>query len=531
MTKQLSSSQRDMITTALVVLLFLRGCDTRFSNIDLGTTELDPATTGFLMTGHDSSNFFGISASSAGDIDNDGYEDMIVGADGKGLDHGLAYVIYGGPKSSMSDIDLSSTTLDPATTGFLITGTGPKAHFGHSVSTAGDIDNDGYDDLIIGAYGKNTNSGVAYVIYGGPRSSMSNIDLSITTLDPKTTGFTIIGPPYGYFGLSVGAAGDINNDGYGDIIVGARGKNLWKGGAYVIYGGPKSSMSNLNLDIHKLDPAKTGFVISGNTESDQLGISVSAAGDIDNDGYDDIIAGAGGKNGDEGAAYVIYGGPTSSMANIDLSKSVLNPLNTGFIITGNKASDNFGSSVGKAGDINNDGYDDIIVGAQRKNSDEGAAYLIYGGPRSSMSNIDLNMTDLYSVNKGFIITGNAMNDWFGDSVATVGDLNHDGYSDIIIGAFGTNSKTGTAYVVYGGEKSSMSNIDLSTTDLYSENKGFTITGNAPGDGFGSSVSTAGDINHDGYDDIIIGAAWKSDNYGAAYVIYGGPSSTTSNIYY
>jgi len=470
------------------------------------------------MTGNAAGDCFGYSVSTAGDIDNDGYDDIIVGADGKSSNQGAAYVIYGGEESSFLSIDLSATSLNPLTTGFMISGNAAGDYFGVTVSTAGDINNDGFDDIIVGAPWKGNVQGAAYMIYGGAKSAMSNIVLSSTPLNPISTGFMITGSAAGdYFGVSASKAGDINNDGYDDITVGAHGKNV----AYVIYGGAKSTMSDIVLSSTTLDPLTTGFMITGNAVGDLLGWSVSKAGDINNDGYDDIIVGAPKKNNYQGAAYVIYGGPKSTMSNIVLSSTTLDPASTGFMITGNAAGDYFGWSVSTTGDINNDGYDDIIVGAYNKNNVQGAAYVIYGGAKSTMSNIDLSSTTLDPLTTGFMITGSAVGDFFGVTVHTAGDINNDGYDDIIVGARGKNSNQGAAYVIYGGEKSSMTNWDFSSgATLIPTSTGFMITGNAAGDQFGVSVSTAGDINNDGYDDIIIGAYSKNSQQGAAYVVYG-----------
>jgi len=189
------------------------------------------------------------------------------------------------------------------------------------------------------------------------------------------------------------------------------------------------------------------------------------------------------------------------------------------MISGNAVNDNFGYSLGTAGDVNNDNYDDIIIGAYQKNNNQGAAYLIYGGPKASNTNIDLTTTVLSPSSTGFTMTGGASNENFGSSVSTAGDVNNDGSADIIIGGSRRNNYQGILYVVYGGPRSSLLNIDFSTTTLNPSSTGFTMLGSAQQDYFAFSVSTAGDVNNDGYDDIIVGAMRKNNGKGAAYIVH------------
>ena len=233
---------------------------------------------------------------------------------------------------------------------------------------------------------------------------------------------------------------------------------------------------------------------TGFAASDNFGFSVSSAGDLNGDGYGDLIIGAplndaGGANA--GRAYIYFGGSI---------------INTGvdIVLTGLAAGDQFGYSVSTAGDVNGDGYDDVIVGANLNDaggSNAGRAYIYFGG--ISMNNV-----------ADIILTGAAGSDNFGSAVSTAGDVNGDGYSDVIVGANsndagGTNA--GRAYIYFGG--STMN----STADVL-------LTGEAANDGLGTAVSTARDMNGDGYDDVLVSATGNDaggTNAGRAYVFFGG----------
>ena len=161
------------------------------------------------------------------------------------------------------------------------------------------------------------------------------------------------------------SAGDINNDGYDDIIIGANEADPngdYSGESYVVFGKASGTYS-ASLELSSLN-GTNGFVINGIDGIDYSGHSVSSAGDINNDGYDDIIIGAyyADPNGDDsGESYVVFG-KASGTYSASLELSSLNGTN-GFVINGIDANDKSGDSVSSAGDINNDGYDDIIIGA------------------------------------------------------------------------------------------------------------------------------------------------------------------------
>ncbi|MBV6479508.1 MAG: hypothetical protein HGGPFJEG_02282 [Ignavibacteria bacterium] len=330
--------------------------------------------------------------------------------------------------------------------------------FGRSVSSAGDVNGDGYTDIIVGAYIYASYTGRAYIYFGG---TVIN-----TVADIVLTGEAINND----FGYSVSSAGDVNGDGYSDVIVGALGYSSSKGRAYIYFGGP--TMNNA------ADVIFTGEGILNN-----FGISLTSAGDVNGDGYSDIIIGASAYNGNTGRSYLFYGGETMD--------------NTADVIFNPETASYFGASVSSAGDVNGDGYSDVIIGAYGYTSSTGRVYLYFGG--TSMNN-----------SADVIMTGEAANNRFGISVNSAGDVNGDGYSDVIVGAEGYSSYIGKAYLFLGG--TSMDN----TADV-------DFTGEALSNFFGCSVTVAGDVNGDGYSDVIIGAYGYVSSKGRAYLYFGGAS--------
>jgi len=333
------------------------------ANLNLSTLN---GTNGFQLFGIVEGEGAGYSVSSAGDINGDGFDDVIVGAWGADT-NGTNSVVFGKAGGFAATFSASSLT---GANGFRITGAEAYSSAGQSVSGAGDINGDNIDDLIVGS------DESAYVVFGKAGGFAANLNLS--TLN-GTTGFRIVNASINVnIGAAVSAAGDVNGDGIGDLIVGASYADSSAGAAYVVFG--KVGGFGATFDVSTLTGAN-GFRITGVAANDYAGYSVSAAGDINGDGFADLIVGAFGAdpNGSQsGAAYVVFGKAGGFAATLNLSG--LTGAN-GFRITGGAAGDNAGFSVSAAGDVNGDGIDDLIVGAQMADvngSNSGAAYVIYG---------------------------------------------------------------------------------------------------------------------------------------------------------
>jgi Ca2+-binding RTX toxin-like protein len=329
-------------------------------------------------------------------------------------------------------------------------------------------------------------------------------------------------------GDTVASAGDVNGDGIDDLLIGApkNGNGFSpEGAAYLVYG---SASTGSTVTLGDIALGTGGFKITGENGNDYVGSSVSSAGDINGDGIDDLIVGAGGgifgaRNG--GAAYVIFG-TTSTVSAIDLA-SVAQSTG-GFKVTAEGLYDHAGSSVSAAGDVNGDGIDDLIVGATNVGAvGEGAAYIVFG---TASSVFPVSLGDVGNGTGGFKIIGQTAFDHVGESVSAIGDINDDGFDDVIVGTVSDDAggpNAGAAYVIFGATPNS-SAIDLD--DIARGVGGFKIIGQSAGDFAGRSVSSAGDVNGDGIDDLIIGAFLNDsidDAAGAAYVIFGTSSNPRS----
>jgi hypothetical protein len=406
---------------------------------------------------------FGKVVATAGDVDGDGYADVAVSAPGYSGAYGsqgLAYV-YPGTAAGLS-----------SAYAWVALGDSADARYGYGLATAGDLNGDGYSDLIVGAPGR-SGTGAVYCYLGGPR----NLEAS-----PSMT--SVGGQAGEEAGYCVASAGDVNGDGFSDIIIGAPwwdGGEADEGAAFFYYGsaaGPSSAA------VWRAEP---------NQVNARMGVSVAGLASVNGDGYSDVAVGDHRyDNGetDEGMVFVWYGSASGL-------GSYGTPANADWKAESNQASSIFGMSVASAGDLNCDGYGDLVVGAdyyENGQTNEGAAFVWYG----SATGLGANGTP---ANADWMAEGNQASGLFGAAVASAGDVNGDGCGDLVVGApYYDNGSTdeGSAFVWYGSPTGLGASGSPANADWHGES-------NSAGALYGLSVAGAGDVNGDGYSDVLVGA--------------------------
>ncbi len=446
---------------------------------------------GFAMKCIRQEDLCGFFVSAAGDVNHDGIADILIGAQYGGQNNaGQVYLVFGDKHPWPREIDLGSLN---GRAGVIFNGINKGDNCGVSGSGAGDVNGDGIDDIIIGAFKARNQAGQSYVVFGnkGPWSAV----IQLASLNGRN-GFIINGIKSGdNSGYSVSKAGDVNGDNIDDILIGAYGANNFQGQSYVIFGShypwpPTIYLSDIN--------GYNGCTMNG-IPGDGSGHAVSGAGDINGDGIDDIVIGPYNVVNTIGHTCVVFG---TKKWPLQVNFTDLNG-NNGFAINSISVRDFSGYSVSGAGDVNGDGIADILIGGQYAHDNIGQSYVVFGNPLVWPATIDLL---LLNGNNGFAMDG--VYDNTGWSVSGAGDVNGDGIDDMVIGAIYAG------YVLFGSQQSWPALIYLGYLD---GNNGFTINGN---ESSAYSVSRAGDVNGDGIDDFLIGNPSLQNPVSHSYVVFG-----------
>ncbi len=437
------------------------------------------------LVGESQDDHAGRSVAAAGDVNADGYDDLLVGAYGDTNDTvfgGAAYLVLG-PVCGQHDLGLAHAVLE---------GLDPEDRTGGDVDSAGDMDGDGYGDLLVGSYREDSaaeDAGMASVVYGPVTGEQNLLNAGIELRGEAEEDWA---------GFMVSWAGDVNADGSPDVLVGAPKHDADsddEGAVYLLHGPQRVSGSLADADAK----------LTGESNGDYAGYRGAGLGDANGDGYDDLAVGAykedeGGANA--GAVYLLFGpvSASGSLADADLK------------LTGVATTDCAGKSLGWTGDMDGDGLADMLVGASgyEPHYNDYAAYLVSGAALVAASNpMSLSLATA-------LFRDEYVGDEAGFSVSGAGDVDGDGLDDLLIGAYNAihdGQERGATYLFYGPVSGSLT-MAAADAKLYGE---------AEDSSAGYSVSRAGDTDADGYSDFLVGAMYESyagDEAGAAYLVRG-----------
>ena len=415
----------------------------------------------------------GYSVSSAGDVDGDGLDDLLIGApDYNQNDPGKTYLIFGSAIAAGGTFGLSLADA-------VFVGETAADSSGYSVAGAGDVDGDGLDDLLIGAPNNADGgafAGKSYLFFGSTVSLGGTFNLS--SADATFVGEDSVD----YSGCSVSAAGDVDADGLSDLLIGAWNAAITGNGGgltYLFLGSTVASGGTFDLSL-------ADVTFSGGVGNGRSGSAVASAGDVDGDGRGDILIGdwandIGGSGA--GMSYLFLGSTIAAGGTFSLGAA-----DAAFM--GEGTGDRSGHSVSSAGDVDGDGLDDLLIGAPHNaeaGTIAGKSYLFLGSTVAPGGTFDLSLADASWV-------GESIGGQSGQSVSSAGDVDGDGLDDLIVGAPDDNK----SYLLLGSTFVAGGSFNLSTADA-------AFWGEVWLDRSGWSVASAGDVDGDGRDDLLIGA--------------------------
>ncbi len=422
------------------------------------------------LTGEGSGDAAGSSIALLGDTDGDGLPELLIGAPSFGSSNtGAAYVVTG----------LTTGTATLSASRARLTTSVSSATLGSGVADPGDMDGDGYADILVGApyyTGSATKQGAAWLIPGPVSGSLTLTEDDLAILgDAK----------YDYLGTPLVGADDVDGDGWGDLLLGANPGGRDDGQDVYLMAGPISAEATIDDAVASVLGA----------EADTVATALAGGEDLDGDGFSDFVLGAYSASTlerDAGAVYIALG-PVSG---------ALVPADIPVIVHGEDASDYAGRSVSVSEDVDGDGYPDLLVGATGESSvgsNAGAAYLVLG-PLDRSAKLDSADAKLAGYASSVV----------GGSVRLVSDLNGDGLGELLVGGTASSSRTASGYgfLFYGPVSGAHS---VASADLE-------ITTSTALDYLGVAV-TSGDLDGDGLEELILGASGDDGSGGAAGAVW------------